>query len=127
MWRRAQYFVKSSLAPVLLLRRRAKWVADVLQGIRQKGFAQGRWDALCGWWNVGLRPRSLWGPLRSSEAWVHWIPPELGVFFFEKWVFDASGVSSASSTARAGNFLRKGTEENKKFVQYTMDLLSIPN
>ena len=26
-----------------------------------------------------------------------------------------------------GLFLRKGTEENKKFVQYTMDLLSIPN
>ena len=26
-----------------------------------------------------------------------------------------------------GHFLRKGTEENKKFVQDTMDLLSIPN
>ena len=26
-----------------------------------------------------------------------------------------------------GHFLRKGTEENKKFVQYTMDLLPIPN
>ena len=26
-----------------------------------------------------------------------------------------------------GQFLRNGTEENKKFVQYTMDLLSIPN
>ena len=26
-----------------------------------------------------------------------------------------------------GHFLRKRTEENKKFVQYTMDLLSIPN
>ena len=26
-----------------------------------------------------------------------------------------------------GHFLRKGTEENKKFVQYTMDLLSFPN
>ena len=25
------------------------------------------------------------------------------------------------------HFLRKGTEENKKFVQYTMDLLSFPN
>ena len=25
-----------------------------------------------------------------------------------------------------GQFLRKGTEENKKYVQYTMDLLSIP-
>ena len=26
-----------------------------------------------------------------------------------------------------GNFLRNGTEENKKFVQYTMDLFPIPN
>ena len=26
-----------------------------------------------------------------------------------------------------GHFLRNGTEENKKFVQYTMDLVSIPN
>ena len=26
-----------------------------------------------------------------------------------------------------GHFLRNGTEKNKKFVQYTMDLLSIPN
>ena len=26
-----------------------------------------------------------------------------------------------------GHFLRNGSEENKKFVQYTMDLLSIPN
>ena len=26
-----------------------------------------------------------------------------------------------------GHFFRKGTEENKKFVQYTMDLLSIPD
>ena len=26
-----------------------------------------------------------------------------------------------------GHFLQKGTEENKKFVQYTMDLLSIPD
>ena len=26
-----------------------------------------------------------------------------------------------------GHFLRKGTEENKKFIQYTMDLLPIPD
>ena len=26
-----------------------------------------------------------------------------------------------------GHFLRKGTEENKKFIKYTMDLLSIPD
>ena len=42
----AQYFVNSSLSPVLLFRRRLKSVADVLDGIRSKGFTQSRWDAL---------------------------------------------------------------------------------
>ena len=36
----AQYFVNSSLCPVLLFRRRLKSVADVLRGIRSKGFTQ---------------------------------------------------------------------------------------
>ena len=35
--------------------------------------------------------------------------------------------TSASSTARAGTSCEKGTEENKKFIQYTMDLFSIPD
>ena len=39
-------FVNSSLSPVLLFRRRLKSVADVLKGIRSKGFTQSRWDAL---------------------------------------------------------------------------------
>ena len=34
----AQYFVNSSLAPVVLFRMRLKSVADLLQGIRNKGF-----------------------------------------------------------------------------------------
>ena len=44
----AQFFVNSSLSPVLLFRRRLKSVADVLKGIRSKGFTQSRWDALLG-------------------------------------------------------------------------------
>ena len=39
----AQYFVHSSLSPVLLFRRRLESVADVLKGIRSKGFTQSRW------------------------------------------------------------------------------------
>ena len=35
-----QHFVNSSLAPVLLVRRRLKSVADVLKGIRNHGFTQ---------------------------------------------------------------------------------------
>ena len=42
----AQHFVYSALAPVVLFRRRLKSVADVLQGIKSKGFTQSRWDAL---------------------------------------------------------------------------------
>ena len=38
----AQFFVHSSLSPVLLFRRRLKSVADVLKGIRDKGFTQAR-------------------------------------------------------------------------------------
>ena len=38
----ARYFVNSSLSPVLLFRRRLKSVADVLKGIRSKGFSQSR-------------------------------------------------------------------------------------
>ena len=46
----AQYFVHSSLSPVLLFRRCLKSVADVLKGIRSKGFTQSRWDALLRYW-----------------------------------------------------------------------------
>ena len=48
----AQYFVNSSLAPVLLFRRRLKSVADVLKGIRCKGFTKSRWGALLGYWGA---------------------------------------------------------------------------
>ena len=36
----AQYFVNSSLAPVVLFRTRLQSVADVLKGIRNNGFTQ---------------------------------------------------------------------------------------
>ena len=39
----SQFFVDSSLSPVLLFRRRLKSVADVLKGIRSNGFTQSRW------------------------------------------------------------------------------------
>ena len=35
--------------------RRLKSVADVLKGIRNKGFAQSRWDALLGFWDAVCR------------------------------------------------------------------------
>ena len=60
------------LAPVLLLRRRIKSVADVLRGFRQHGFSQGRWDALCGRWKSPptSHVRTLY-PLDSSRSsWV---------------------------------------------------------
>ena len=42
----AQFFVTFSLSPVLLFRGRFRSVADVIKGIRSKGFTQFRWDAL---------------------------------------------------------------------------------
>ena len=41
--------------PVLLFRRRLKSVADVLKGIRNKGFSQSRWEALVRYWSAVCR------------------------------------------------------------------------
>ena len=72
----AQHFVNSSVAPVLLFRRRFKSVADVLEGIRQNGFSQGRWDALLRRWKA-VCDQVPCGPLRSL---VHWVLPDLHKF-----------------------------------------------
>ena len=82
----AQYFVHSSLSPVLLFRRRLKSVADVLKGIRSKGFTQTRWDALLRYWSAVCRHGPC-GPITSLHPWDDWIPPDLHGFF--KWVFDS--------------------------------------
>ena len=62
-----QFFVNSSLAPVLLFRGRLKSVADVIRGIRQHGFPQTRWNALHGF-GVPFVVRVLVG------LCVHWSP-----------------------------------------------------
>ena len=48
----AQFFTNSSLAPVLLFRRRLKSVADALNRIKQHGITPGRWDALFRYWDA---------------------------------------------------------------------------
>ena len=63
----AQYFVNSSLAPVLLFRRRLKSVADVLKGIRNRGFTQARWEALLSFWDAVCRH----GPCIVTVVDVH--------------------------------------------------------
>ena len=85
----AQYFVSSSLAPVLLFRRRLKSVADVLKGINSKGFTQSRWDALLEYWSAVCRHGPC-GPISSLHPWDNWIPPDLHGFY--KWVFDSLEV-----------------------------------
>ena len=82
----AQYFVNSSLSPVLLFRRRLKSVADVLKGIENKGFTQSRWDALLRYWGAACRHGPC-GPLTSLHPWDSGIPPDLHGFF--QWVFDS--------------------------------------
>ena len=59
----AQFFVNSSLAPVVLFRRRLESVADVLKGIQSVGFTQTRWDALLGYWEAVCRQWSVWSYL----------------------------------------------------------------
>ena len=59
----AQYFVNSTLSPVLLFRRRLKSVADVLEGIMSKGFTQSRWDALLGVLGCCMSSWSVWSYL----------------------------------------------------------------
>ena len=85
----AQYFVHSSLSPVLLFRRRLKSVADVLKGIKNKGFTQSRWDALIRYWGAVCRHGPC-GPILSLQPWENWIPPDLHGFY--RWVFDSLEV-----------------------------------
>ena len=81
----AQFFVNSSLAHVLLFRRRIKSVADALKGIRQQVFSPGRLEALHRYWREVCRQGPC-GPVLSLEPWVNWVPPDLHGFF--EWVFD---------------------------------------
>ena len=75
---------------MLLFRRRLQSVADVLKGIRSKGFAQTQWDALLlRYWGAVCRHGPC-GPTTSLHPWDDWIPPDLHGFF--KWVFDSLEV-----------------------------------
>ena len=58
-------FINSSLAPVVLLRRRLQSVGDVLQGMRKDGFSTARWQALMLRWAAVCRqgPHYLPGSL----------------------------------------------------------------
>ena len=85
----AQYFVSSSLAPVVLCRRRLRAVADVLEVIRSKGFTQSRWDALLRYWGAVCRHCPC-GLTSSFRPWDNWIPPDL--HGFHKWVFESLGL-----------------------------------
>ena len=82
----AQFFVNSSLSPVLLFRRRLKSVAGVLKGIRDKGFTQSRWDTLVRF-REGVCRHGPCGPISTLHPWDNWLPPDLHGFY--RWVFDA--------------------------------------
>ena len=74
---------------MLLFRRRLQSVADVLKGIRSKGFTQSRWDALLRYWGAVCRHGPC-GPVSSLHPWDNWVPPDLHGFY--KWVFDSLEV-----------------------------------
>ena len=62
----AQYFVNSSLAPVVLFRRRLKSVADVLKGIRSHSVS------------VGCSFKVLWSCMSSWSVWSYFLTSSLG-------------------------------------------------
>ena len=67
----AQFFVNSSLAPVLLFPWRLKSATDVLEGIRQHGFTQTGWDALQKYWEGGVSSGPLWaGAQNGNLGWL---------------------------------------------------------
>ena len=63
----AQYFVNSFLSPVLLCRRRLKSVADVLKGIRSKGFYSVSVECSFGLLGVCMSSWSAWSNLFPSS------------------------------------------------------------
>ena len=81
----AQYFVDSSLAPILLLRRRPESVADVLKGIRTNGFTRARWEALLRYWDAVGRHGPC-GPICSLHPWDEWVLRDLHGFYW--WVIN---------------------------------------
>ena len=106
----AQYFVNSSLSPVLLFRKRLKSVADVVKGIRSKGFTQSRWDALFRYWSA-VCLHGPCGPISSLHPWVDWIHPDLHGFY--RWFFDSlellNGILKQVVVSRRDVGIRKWT------------------
>ena len=85
----AQFFVNSSLSPVLLFRRRLKSVAGVLKGIREQrvhSVSVGRFGSVLG---GCMSPWSLWSHFFSSSR-ENWVLPDLHGFY--KCVFDSLEV-----------------------------------
>ena len=105
----AQYFVHSSLSPVLLFRQPLKSVADVLTGISE-GFTESRWDALLSYWEAVCRHGPC-GPISSLHPWDNWVPPDLHGFY--KWVFDSlevlNGFLRQVAVSRRDDGIRKWT------------------
>ena len=85
----AQHFVNSSLAPVILFRRRLESVADVLKGIRNRGATQSRWEALLRY-RCAVCRHGPCGSICSLQPWDEWVSPDLHGFYM--WVFDALDI-----------------------------------
>ena len=79
------FFLNSSLAPVLRLRRSFVSVCNVLKGIKLHGFSETRIAALLFRWQAVVRL----GPadtVTSHGPWTHWIPFNFHGFY--KWATD---------------------------------------
>ena len=85
----AQYFVNSSLSPVLLFRRRLQSVADVLKGIRSKGVYSVSVGCSIEVLGCCMSSWSVWSYFLSSSLRKLASPYQHG---FYKWVFDSLEV-----------------------------------
>ena len=92
------FFLNSSLAPVLRIRRSFVSVCNVLKGIRLHGFSEARVAALWCRWRAVVRMGPT-GPVTSLDPWTHWIPPDLHGFY--KWAMDTLGCASSSDCSVA--------------------------
>ena len=106
----SQYFVNSSLALLVLFRRRLKSGADVLKSSRNEGFTQSRWDALLGYWEA-VCCHGPCGLISSLGPWDRWIFFDLHGFY--RWVFDSleslDGVIDQVVVNRGEEGVRKWT------------------
>ena len=104
------FFINSSLAAMLVFRRRLSFVCDVLKGITAKGYTTARWQALMLRWSAVCWQGPV-GPILSLDPWKDWLPPDLHGFY--KWAFCCFCRSLNTQSKKNGRKKRTVTAEGQ--------------